>query len=333
VTDDFFYRGVVCAELGPPERLELQRLQRVPLAPGMVRVKLKAAGINFPDLLMIRGKYQYHPDLPFVPGMEAAGVVAETAPDVRAPVTGQKVMVSMRTGGYAEEAVVPADRVVLIPAGFSFLEGATFLVAHVTAYHALATRAGLASGQMLLVLGAGGGVGLAAVQIGKALGARVIAAASTEDKLRIAQKCGADHLINYVEEPLEEGVRRLMSGAGVDVVFDPVAIGQDSALRCVAHDGKLLVVGFAGGTIPAYAANRILLKGCSVIGIRAGEAGRRNPQMRRRELETLCGLAERGIARPLIFASYPLHRYAEAMQLLGRRQAIGRVVLTTDRNM
>jgi NADPH:quinone reductase len=327
VTDDFFYRGVVCAELGPPERLELQRLQRVPLAPGMVRVKLKAAGINFPDLLMIRGKYQYHPDLPFVPGMEAAGLVAETAPD------GQKVMVSMRTGGYAEEAVVPADRVVPLPTGFSFLEGATFLVAHLTAYHALATRAGLASGQMLLVLGAGGGVGLAAVQIGKALGARVIAAASTEDKLRIAQKCGADHLINYAEEPLEEGVRRLMSGAGVDVVFDPVAIGQDAALRCVAYDGKLLVVGFAGGTIPAYAANRILLKGCSVIGIRAGEAGRRNPQMRRRELETLCGLAARGIARPLIFASYPLHRYAEAMQLLGRRQAIGRVVLTTDRNM
>jgi NADPH:quinone reductase len=330
---DSFYRGVVCAELGPPERLEWQRLQRTALAPGMVRLKLKAAGINFPDLLMIQGKYQYRPDLPFVPGMEAAGLVAETAPDVHTPVTGQKVMVSMRTGGYAEEAVVPADQVIPLPAGFSFLEGATFLVAHMTAYHALATRAVLASGQVLLVLGAGGGVGLAAVQIGKALGGRVIAAASSEDKLRIAQTCGADHLINYAEESVDEGVRRFTVGAGADVVFDPVAIGQQSALRCVAHHGKLLVVGFAGGTIPAYSANRILLKGCSVIGIRAGEAGRRNPEMRRRELEALSALAARGIARPLVSASYPLHRYAQAMQLLGTRQAIGRIALTTDENM
>jgi len=330
--DDSIYRAVVCTELGPPERLELQRLPRAPLAPGTVRVKLRAAGINFPDLLMIQGKYQHRPDLPFVPGMEAAGLVAETAPDVDAPVTRQEVMVSMRTGGYAEEAVVPADQVIPLPVGFSFLEGATFLVAHMTAYHALATRAALAPGQMLLVLGAGGGVGLAAVQIGKALGGRVIAAASTEDKLRTAQKCGADQVINYEQGPVEDAVKRLTSGAGVDVVFDPVAIGQESALRCLAYDGKLLVAGFASGTIPAYAANRILLKGCSVIGIRAGEAGRRNPKMRRQELETLCALAARGIVRPLVSVSYPLHRYAEAMQLLGRRQVIGRVALTIDGN-
>ena len=330
--DDSIYRAVVCTELGPPERLELQRLPRAPLAPGTVRVKLRAAGINFPDLLMIQGKYQHRPDLPFVPGMEAAGLVAETAPDVDAAMTGQEVMVSMRTGGYAEEAVVPADQVIPLPVGFSFLEGATFLVAHMTAYHALATRAALAPGQMLLVLGAGGGVGLAAVQIGKALGGRVIAAASTEDKLRTAQKCGADQVINYEQGPVEDAVKRLTCGAGVDVVFDPVAIGQESALRCLAYDGKLLVAGFASGTIPAYAANRILLKGCSVIGIRAGEAGRRNPKMRRQELETLCALAARGIVRPLVSVSYPLHRYAEAMQLLGRRQVIGRVALTIDGN-
>ena len=328
--DDSFYRGVVCTELGPPERLELQRLPRAPLGPGTVRLKLRAAGINFPDLLVIQGKYQHRPGLPFVPGMEAAGLVAETAPDVHAPMVGQRVMVSMRTGGYAEEAVVPADQVVPLPPGFSFLEGATFLVAHMTAYHALATRAVLAPGQMLLALGAGGGVGLAAVQIGKALGGRVIAAASTEDKLRIAQECGADHLINYAKEPVDDAVKRLTSGAGVDVVLDPVAIGQESALRCLAYDGKLLVVGFAGGTIPAYAANRILLKGCSVIGIRAGEAGRRNPKMRQRELETLRALAAQGIARPVVSVSYPLHRYAEAMRLLERRQVTGRVALTND---
>jgi NADPH:quinone reductase len=330
--EDSFYRGVVCAELGPPERLELQRLPCAPLAPGTVRVKLRAAGINFPDLLMIEGKYQHRPDLPFVPGMEAAGLVVETAPDVHAPATGQEVMVSMRTGGYAEEAVVPADQVVPLPVGFSFLEGATFLVAHLTAYHALATRAALAPGQLLLVLGAGGGVGLAAVQIGKALGGRIIAAASTEDKLRTAQKYGADHLINYELEPVDDAVKRLTSGAGVDVVFDPVAIGGDSALRCLAYDGKFLVVGFASGTIPAYAANRILLKGCSVVGIRAGEAGRRNPKMRRRELETLCALAAQGIVRPLVSVSYLLQQGAQAMQLLGRRQVIGRVALTNDGN-
>ena len=328
--DDSTYRGAVCTELGPPERLKLQRLPRARLGPGSVRVKLRAAGINFPDLLMIQGKYQHRPELPFVPGMEAAGLVAETAPDVHAPVTGQEVMVSMRTGGYAEEAVVAADQVIPLPVGFSFLEGATFLVAHMTAYHALATRAALAPGQTLLVLGAGGGVGLAAVQIGKALGGRVIAAASTEDKLRTAQKCGADHLINYEQGPIDDAVKRLTSGAGVDVVFDPVAIAQESALRCLAYDGKLLVVGFASGAMPAYAANRILLKGCSVIGIRAGEAGRRNPKMRRQEIETLCALAAQGIVRPLVSVSYPLHQYAEAMQLLERRQVIGRVALTND---
>jgi NADPH:quinone reductase len=322
------YRAVVCTELGPPERLALQRLPRAPLMPGMVRLEIKAAGINFPDLLMIQGKYQHRPELPFVPGQEAAGTVAEAAPGADAFAVGQKVIIRMQTGGYAEEAVVPSDQVTALPAGFSFAEGATFLVAHITAYHALATRAVLAPGQKLLVLGAGGGVGLAGVQIGKALGAVVIAAASTADKLQFAGRFGADQLLNYSEEPVDDGVKRITAGAGADVVFDPVGIAQDVALRCVARDGKLLVAGFAGGTIPAYAANRILLRGCSVIGIRAGEAGRHNPQMRRHELHALDALAAQGIARPLVSASYPLERHAEAMRLLGNRQAIGRIALT-----
>lgn len=326
--DDSFYRGVVCSRLGPPEWLELRRLSRAPLAPGMIRVALKAAGVNFPDLLMIHGKYQHRPPLPFVPGQEAAGIVVETAVGADAVSVGQKVIVRMRTGGYAEEAVVPVDQATELPAGFSFTEGATFLVAHVTAYHALATRAALKPGQRLLVLGAGGGVGLAAVQIGKALGGVVIAAASTPDKLRVAARCGADQLLDYSAEPLDDGVKRLTSGAGADAVFDPVGMAQEVALRCVAPDGKLLVVGFAGGTIPAYAANRILLRGCAVIGVRAGEAGRRAPQLRRREIEALHALAARGSARPLVSACYALERYAEAMQLLAHRQAIGRIALT-----
>ena len=322
------YRAVVCGELGPPERLQLLRLPRTPLAPGMVRVEVKASGINFPDLLVIEGKYQHRPALPFVPGVEAAGSVAEATSDVDKFSAGQAVIVRMQTGGYAEQAVVPVDQIIGIPAGFSFAEGATFLAAHLTAYHALSTRAALAAGQTLVVLGAAGGVGLAAVQVGKALGATVIAAASTPEKLRYAAQFGADHLINYTETRVDEGVRRFTTDGGADVVFDPVGIAQDVALRCVTHGGKLLVAGFAGGSIPAYAANRILLRGGAVIGIRAGEAGRRNPQMRRRELEALYALAGQGLVRPLVSATYPLHRYAEAMHLLASRQAIGRIALT-----
>ena len=327
---DTFYRGVVCTALGPPEVLKLQQLPRGEILPGTVRVKIKAAGINFPDLLMIEGKYQHRPELPFVPGLEAAGLVIETAPDVPASMIGQRVIVRMSTGGYAEEAVVPVNQTIPLPTNFSFAEGATFLVAHLTAYHALVTRAALAPTQTLLVLGAAGGVGLAAVQIGKVLGAVVIAAASTDAKLRRASAVGADHVINYGEEPVEKRVSRLTSAAGVDVIFDPVGIAQEAALRCLAYEGKLLIAGFAAGALPAYAANRILLKGCSVIGIRAGEAGRRNPQMRADELDALFSLAARGLARPTVSASFALHRYAEAMHLLASRQAIGRVALTVN---
>jgi NADPH:quinone reductase len=321
------YRAVVCEELGPPGQLQLRRLPRAPLSAGTVRVALKAAGINFPDVLTIQGLYQHRPELPFVPGVEAAGIVTEVAADVSGIAVGNKAIAQMRTGGYAEEAVVPASRIRPLPASFSFAEGATFLVAHTTAYHGLVTRAAIAPAQTLLVLGAAGGVGLAAVQLGKVLGARVLAAASSQEKLEVAARHGADALIDYSREPIEDGVKRLTSGAGADVVLDPVGIAQEQALRCVAPEGKLLIAGFAGGTIPAYAANRILLKGCTVIGVRAGEAGRRNPAMRARELDALLALAARGLARPFVSARFPLHGYAEAMRRLQERQAIGRIVL------
>jgi NADPH2:quinone reductase len=236
-------------------------------------------------------------------------------------------MAQMRTGGYAEEAVVPASRIRPLPASFSFAEGATLLVAHTTAYHGLVTRAAIAPGQTLLVLGAAGGVGLAAVQLGKVLGARVLAAASSAEKLEVAARHGADLLIDYSREPIEDGVKRLTAGAGADVVLDPVGIAQEQALRCVAPEGKLLIAGFAGGAIPAYAANRILLKGCTVIGVRAGEAGRRDPAMRARELDALLALAAQGLVRPLVSARFALHGYAEAMRTLQERRAIGRVAL------
>jgi NADPH2:quinone reductase len=321
------YRAVVCEQLGPPESLQLRRLPRAQVGPGTVRIAIRAAGINFPDVLMIQGLYQHRPALPFVPGVEAAGVVTEVGADVEGVAVGQQVIAQMRTGGYAEEAIVPATQLRALPQGFSFEEGASFLVAHLTAYHALATRAAVGAGQTLLVLGAAGGVGLAAVQVGKALGARVLAAASTAEKLDVAAKHGAEAGIDYSREPVEEGVKRLTSGAGVDVLLDPVGLAQEAALRCLAWNGRLLVAGFAGGAIPAYAANRILLKGCSVIGVRAGEAARNDPAMRRRELAALQALAEQGSVRPVVSARFPLDRPAEAMRRLSDRQAIGRIVL------
>lgn len=321
------YRAVVCEALGPPDRLRVQALARRPLAAGTVRVAIKAAGVNFPDVLMIQGLYQHRPELPFVPGLEAAGTVSEVAPDVEGIAAGQKVIVQMRTGGYAQEAVVPASAIRLMPAAFSFEEAATFLVAHMTAFHALKTRAAIAPGQTLLVLGAAGGVGLAAVQIGKVLGARVIAAASTREKLDAAVAQGASEVIDYSAEKIEDGVKRLTSGKGVDVVLDPVGVAQEAALRCLAWNGKLLIAGFAGGGIPSYVANRILLKGASVIGVRAGEAGRHDPALRKTELEELLALGATGRVRPLVSARLPLERFADAMGLLADRQAIGRVAL------
>jgi NADPH2:quinone reductase len=325
------YRAVVCAALGPPERLELTRLPRAALTPGHVRVVIKAAGINFPDVLMIQGLYQHRPVLPFVPGIEAAGVIAEVAAGTADFVEGQRVIVRLRTGGYAEEAVVARCAIHPLPSTFSFEQGATFLAAHVTAYHALATRAGLAGGETLLVLGAAGGVGLAAVQIGKALGVRVLAAASSEAKLDAACRQGADARINYGTEDLAAAVKRLTASEGVQALLDPVGLAGAPALRCLAWNGRLLSVGFAGGAIPTYAANRVLLKGAAVLGVRAGEAGRRDPALRRRELAAVYALAEQGKVRPFVSARFPLEGWAEAMHVLTRRQAIGRIALSLER--
>jgi NADPH2:quinone reductase len=324
------YRAVLCSELGPPERLTMSEMPRGELAPGAVRVSVKAAGINFPDWLMVQGLYQYKPDLPFVPGMEAAGIIDELGPDVTSFSPGDKVMIRMRSGAFAEQAVLPAEQILPLPSTFSFEEGATFLAAHATAYHALKTRAEMRPGQSLLVLGAAGGVGLAAVQIGKILGARIIAAASTDDKLALAREIGAHETLNYTASRLEDAVRHLTNGRGADVLFDPVGLAQENALRCLTRGGKLLVVGFAGGHIPSYAANRILLRGATIIGVRAGEAGRHDPEMRRCEHSELCALAAQGRIRPHISEVYPLEQCAAALRSLADRQALGRIALRVN---
>jgi NADPH2:quinone reductase len=341
VSDAASYRAVVCETLGRIEGrpsdgprddgLGLRTLPRPPLPPDSVRVAIKAAGVNFPDLLMVAGLYQHRPALPFVPGLEAAGIVSEVASGVANVTVGERVIVRMRSGAYAEQAVVAPDALSPMPAAFSFAEAATFLVAHLTAYHALKTRAALRSGETLIVLGAAGGVGLAAVEIGKLLGARVIAVASSPEKRRAASAMGADHAIAYREAPLGEAVQRLTGGAGADVVFDPVGQSPEVALGALAWQGRLLIVGFAAGAIPRHAANRVLIKGATLMGVRAGEAGRRDPALRRQELAALGALATHGLVKPLVSATYPLKDFAAAMRELAERRAIGRIALSTER--
>ncbi|SHL65615.1 NADPH2:quinone reductase [Bradyrhizobium lablabi] len=319
-------KAVICRELGPPERLRLETFVNAPLQQGEVRVAIRAAGINFPDILMAAGEYQLKPELPFTPGVEAAGDVIEVngAPGVA---VGDKVIVKMRHGAYADEAVVAPSQLAPLPSTFDYAEGATFLAAHGTAYHALIDRGQLRPGEVLLVHGAGGGVGLAAVEIGKFLGATVIAAASSEEKLAVAKARGADHLVLYAREPFRDAVKRITDGRGADVVFDPVG-GEifENSLRCIAWGARVLVIGFTGG-IGLARTNLVLIKGASVLGVRAGEAVRKNPALGEVRLKALNGWAEAGKLRPNISHRLPLEDFAQAMRLLIDRKAIGRVAL------
>jgi NADPH2:quinone reductase len=307
--------------------LRLEDSASVPLAPGQVRVAIRAAGINFPDILMAAGEYQLKPPLPFTPGVEAAGDVVEVDGAVEGVAVGDKVIVKMRHGAYAEEAVVAPSQLAALPSSFDYAEGATFLAAHGTAYHALIDRGQVRRGEALLVHGAGGGVGLAAVEIGKMLGATVIAAASSEQKLAVAQERGADHLVLYQREPFRDAVKRITDGRGVDVVFDPVG-GEvfENSIRCIAWGARLLVIGFTGG-IGVARTNLLLIKGASVLGVRAGEAVRKNPGLGEIRLKALLEWADQGEIRPNVSHRLPLQDYARAMRLLVDRKAIGRVAL------
>ncbi len=320
-------RAVVCRELGPPERLRLETFASKSLGVGQVRVAIRAAGINFPDILMAAGEYQLKPDLPFTPGVEAAGDIVEVDGAAKGAAVGDRVIVKMRHGAYTDEAVVTPSQLTPLPSNFDYAEGATFLAAHGTAYHGLVDRGQVQPGEVLLVHGAGGGVGLAAVEMGKVLGATVIAAASSEDKLEVARARGADHLVLYGREPFRDAVKRITEGRGADVVFDPVggAIFEES-VRCIAWGARLLVIGFTGG-IGLARTNLLLIKGASVLGVRAGEAVRRNPALGEMRLKALLEWAEAGRIRPNISHRLPLEDYAKAMRLLIDRKAIGRVAL------
>jgi NADPH2:quinone reductase len=323
-------RAVVCRELGPPEGLRLETLPPQPLGADKIRVAVRAAGLNFPDVLMAAGEYQLKPELPFTPGMEAAGDVVEIGPEATGFHIGDKVIVKLRHGAFAEEVVVSPAQLTPLPKAFDYAEGATFLAAHGTAYHALVDRAQIVRGEVLLVHGAGGGVGLAAVETGKVLGATVIAVASSEEKLAVAKARGADHLVLSSREPFRDAVKRITEGKGADVVFDPVG-GEtfEQSLRCIAWGARVCVIGFTGG-IGLAKTNLVLIKGASVLGVRAGEAVRKNPALGEERIRTLFGWAEGGHIRPNISHRLPLADVAKAMRLLIDRKAIGRVALMME---
>lgn len=319
--------AAVCRELEGPDAVSLCRWPRQPLGPGELRLRIMASGLNFPDLLMTRGRYQLRVAAPFVPGMEAAGVVEEAGPGTSGFTRGDRVVANLHHGLFASEAVVPASRVTPAPAAFSWPECACYRIAALTAWHALGDRAQLRAGETVLVLGAGGGTGLAAVEVATLMGARVIAAASSPAKLAAARSRGATHTVDYSAAPLVEQVRTL-APQGVDVVFDPV--GGDlfeQALRLPAWNGRVLVVGFASGRIGTMRANLPLIKGYSVLGVRAGEATRRDPVLAARADRQLAEWTAQGHLRPLISQSFPLADTAGALRTLERRSALGRIVL------
>jgi NADPH2:quinone reductase len=321
-------KAVVCHEFGPIDALTFDDVPAKALAAGQVRVKVIAAGVNFPDLLMVQGKYQVKPPPPFTPGAECVGTIVEVGDGVGLRV-GERVIVLPSWGAFAEELVVDARRLIPVPAGISDHVAAGLVLTYATSHHALVQRAALAPGETLLVLGAAGGVGLAAVEIGARLGARVIAAASTREKLAVCREHGAHETVCYGQVSLKDAVKELTGGKGADVIYDPVGGDLfDASLRCIAWKGRLLVVGFASGRIPEAPANLALLKGCSIVGVFWGGFIERERALFASNMEQLYGWVERGELRPYVSETYPLARAVEALRRVERREVVGKLVLT-----
>jgi NADPH2:quinone reductase len=325
-------RAVVCSAFGPPESLAVGELPSPSLGPGQIRLRVRAAAVNFPDTLMIKGEYQLRPEMPFAPGFEAAGEVLEVGAEVTGFAPGERVMTLMSDGygGFAEEAVTDAAAAYRIPAGMDFVEATAFLSPYGTAYHALVQRGRLAAGETLVVLGAAGGVGIAATEIGAALGARVVAVAGSAEKLAIAREHGAAETVDYATEDLAGRIAELAPG-GVDVCLDGVGGDAFDALsRRMAWGGRLLVVGFAGGRIPRLPANLLLLKGYAAVGVWFDLFTKREPERNAANFEELERLYAAGQLRPRVQATYPLERVAEALDEVLARRVAGKLVLTLD---
>jgi NADPH:quinone reductase len=322
-------RAVICEAWGKPGDLKVGELPDPVPGPGEVLIAIEAAGLNFADTLMIQGKYQEKPSFPFSPGLEGAGSVAAVGEGVTRVSVGDRVLAILDHGGFAELALARESDVFVIPDSMDFPTAAGFPITYGTAHGSLVWRAALQPGETLLVHGAAGGVGLAAVEVAKYLGARVIAAASSADKLAIARRHGADDLINYAENDLRAMVREMTAGKGVDVVFDPVGgAAFTQSVRCIGWEGRILVIGFASGDIPSVAANMILVKNFSVIGVVFGEHSARFPDDTRERLSALLADDAVGHFSPTVMKTYALEDARTAILELAERRAMGKIVLT-----
>lgn len=326
-------RALICREHGPPESLVIEDIDDPTPGEGQVIIDVHAAGINFPDILIFAGKYQVRFDPPFIPGYEASGVVSELGEGASRFSIGDKVMVSPTGGAFAERIAVDENQLLPLPDLLSFEQGAGFPIAYCTSYHALKQCAQLKPGETVLVLGAAGGVGTTAIEIAKSMGARVIAAASTDEKLEFAKTVGADETINYSEVPLKEAVKALTEGRGVDVVYDPVGGDlAEQALRGTAWHGRYLVVGFASGDIPKFPANLMLLKEASVIGVFWGQWAMVEPEGHLANIREMVTLLDEGRITPRITATYALDDYVQAYEDVAQRRITGKTVFRIRQN-
>ena len=321
-------KAYVCREFGPVESHKVEEIEDPRAEAGQVVVDVKAAGVSFPDVLIVQGKYQFQPPFPFSPGGEIAGVISEVGEGVVDWKVGDRVIAMTGNGGIAEKVVAFEMTLMPLPETMDFKDGAAFPLNYGTTYHALKQRGQLQPGETLLVTGAGGGVGTTAIEIGKAMGAKVIAAASTEEKLEIAKNLGADETINYSDGELKEKVKALTDGLGADVIYDP--IGGDiflQCMRCVNWKGRVLVIGFASGPIPEVPTNLALLKGCSIVGVFWGRFTGAEPDENSKNFDELFALHAEGKLKPQITKSYSLDDAAEAISSLENRKATGKVVI------
>lgn len=321
-------KAVVCDAWGPPGMLKLQELPDLVPGPGQVVIDVHAAGVNFPDVLIVQGKYQFKPELPFVPGSEVAGVIRAVAADVSAFRTGDRVIAFVPTGGFGQQLLAPAQSLIPMPPDMDFDTAAAITLTYGTSYHAIVDRAKLATGENMLILGAAGGVGLAAIEIGKALGARIIACASTDEKLAACRQHGADVLINYNKEDLRAAIKVATGGKGPDVIYDPVGGDYtEAAFRSIAWGGRHLVVGFANGAIPQLPLNLALLKGASLVGVFWGAFTKRDPQGNMANMRQLLRWLQEGKIRPHISKRYQLDEAAQALNDMAARKVTGKIVV------
>ncbi|MFD0861936.1 NADPH:quinone oxidoreductase family protein [Sungkyunkwania multivorans] len=321
-------KAIVCKEFGPPSTLRLEEVENPKPKAGEVLITVKACGVNFPDTLIIQGSYQFKPDLPFIPGSDIAGIVKEVGDGISHLRPGDEVFGFVLNGGYAEEVVVPGNACFKKPPMMDFPVAASFMMAYGTSYHALKDRGGLQAGETLLVLGASGGVGLAAVELGKLMGAKVIAAASSDDKLDLCKEYGADAVINYSTEDLKTRIKELTANKGVDVAYDPVGGPySEPTIRGMAWKGRYLVVGFAAGDIPKIPLNLPLLKGCAIIGVFWGSFAMKTPKENMQNAMELMQWYAKGQLKPHIHDIYPLTAAPKALEAMMKRQVRGKLVI------